>query len=236
MRRPLETLWPSLETAHFVLPVEFERKLDFPGVRGRSIDQARTGNRSTGLIEERTVVDRRSEVWMIEYVEEFRAELQIEALLEVIILDERKVEVLKSGADHFVSASIPEKVLTAAHLCRKWSAFRSDRRCRDRKSKATGVDVVGYAARVREGAPWYTIRHIVRRRASFSEGVSPDEWREGRTSRDGEDATYLPTLGRPAQGTLELFRAWNIPNEIDAQALRNVEITRTTSQEPIVGG
>src|SRR5712691_5755538 len=105
---------------------------------------------------------RRSEVWVIENIEDFRSELNVESFgnaLDVIVLEQREVQRGDAGAEQNVAAGIAAQVETCRERNRRADAWWQGiailvpkchvGSCGDRK--AFGLDVMSGIARIREG-------------------------------------------------------------------------------------
>src|ERR1700686_2210312 len=88
---------------------------------------------------------RRSEIGPIQDIEELRPKLHVETLrdpLDVVVLEQRKIEVDESWPDHRVAAGIAKKVRAGARYPREWRAQRGDSGSGHRKTEAVELNVV----------------------------------------------------------------------------------------------
>src|SRR6266478_6009474 len=93
-------------------PDQFHRELNLPGGCLRRRDQPGIADWASRRIKDVPIVQRRSEIRMIDNVEKFRAELRIKRVrdsLDVIVFEQRKIEIHQSRTDDGVAAQIPAK-------------------------------------------------------------------------------------------------------------------------------
>src|ERR1700694_650804 len=108
---------PAVECHPVLSKDQFQRELDFPVGGRRRIKRARATNRRSVLIEERTVGEGRVKVRMIEYIEKFCADLQVQVLLDFSILDQGKIKVHHARPVDLIATTVAEEVLAGAR-CR----------------------------------------------------------------------------------------------------------------------
>ena len=86
------------------LELQTERELHFARRRrGAGDDAKRTGQGEVGHTTQ--TIQRQREAWMVESIEGFRVEFQVEALVQLEVLDERQVRVGKVRAMQIVARS-----------------------------------------------------------------------------------------------------------------------------------
>src|SRR5690349_7236946 len=185
-------------------------------------------------IKEEFILNRWIEVGAIKEVEHVHSQLDIERFRDarhLRVLFERKIKRLEAGTGHDIAAGIAKRnvVMPLIHN-------------RSRDLEALKLCVIGNVAWIRESLTAWT-RQTIR----VSEGVSvvqaehiaSENWRERLTRRGLEDAVYLPTIHNGAgEPTRRLDRRY-IPDSVEGEHLRIIEIGNATRQpgiEPVQAG
>src|SRR5579872_819474 len=151
------------------LPNHLQPKLYFSRGYCQLIDRTSAAAWSTIFIEKCAVVYRCQEGRVVEYIKEFRPNLDVEVLgdaPDVVVLEDREIEVVKAWPDHAVASHIAHQILTIYLTVRRWrrstrkrigSALRGQGNGRCWKSEAPKVDVVAGIAWTHRCA---TRRHV----------------------------------------------------------------------------
>src|SRR5229473_8296966 len=164
-------------------------------------------------VEDISIVERRSKVRTVEDVEEFCSKLNSERVgdaLDVVVLEERKIEVQQARADQRVAAQVTPQIQASPRVRRGVArhginvdyvnAIGCDGWRGRRNAEALRLNIVKRIARIHESAAAGTahqIRHIdVGIGAFHAECVSRETRSKGHTSAGFENSAQLP----PAQG------------------------------------
>ena len=109
---------------------------------------------------------------MIQDIEKFRPELDVEPFANLVVLNERQVEVAYSWPDDAIASAVAQ----ARRLCGRYRGTAGIRRnktlCLDVMVRIAGIDGILTLWRV------YAVGHIKRVDVSHSERVATDRWRE----------------------------------------------------------
>src|ERR1700680_1971871 len=104
-QKPLNNLKPVGR----LLPDQFQCELNLPR-RGLSrSNQTSTGSGVSRLFKHNAIIDRRSEVGPVEYIEKLCPKLNVKILRDppdTVVLKERKVQVGEAGSNHRVAAQV----------------------------------------------------------------------------------------------------------------------------------
>ena len=137
--------WPS--------PDQFQCELNLARWGLSRSNQTGTGSGAPGLLEDNAIIDRRSEVGAVEYIEKLCPKLDVKILRDppdTVVLEQGEVQVGEAGSNHRVTAQVAPQV--------GWI----------RKSQALCPDVVVGIAGIRECLAART-SHPIRRLGSLVE-------------------------------------------------------------------
>src|SRR6202051_551840 len=235
MQQATRILLPELEN-------HFQPELDFSRGNCSLIDRPRTSGGSAVRIEQRTIVNRCVEDRVIENIKELRTELNVEILgdlLDIVVLEQREIEIERTWSDHAIAPDIGEQVLTGSGCRRKGRTLRlqgSRGACRKRwKSKAVELDIVvgitridgclapGCSELIRE-SPWV--------KAICAERIATNDRRKWLAGLGREDAAQFPSTQHGGRDTSPLLRRGDVPDVIHDKRLRDVVIREPSPTRP----
>src|SRR6266550_1639732 len=137
---------------------------------------------------------------MIQNIEKFRTELDVESFADLVVLNEREVEVAYARPNDAITSAITQ----SRRLCRRYRGTAGIRRnktlCLDVMVRIAGIDRILTLRRV------YAVGHIERVDVSHSERIATNRWREWQSRCSTVDATQLPTACHPFESTVVRFR------------------------------
>ena len=218
------------------LPYDLQGELDFSRRRHGRAKQSGDTRRRTRRIKDVGIIGkrRRSEVGMIEEIEDFCPELHIEVFRNssnIVVLKHRKIEFFESRSAQDISASVPPEVETLREYalgrvaicgieCSGWSR---------RNRKALSLDVVVRISRIYErftSGSVRSIRDIPCIAAILTKGVSicAESWSERNPTLRFEDTANLPSAGNPRCKPGKGTRSRNVPNPVDHQGAAYIKV------------
>ena len=95
-----------------LLPDYLKSKLDLSRRRLRRGDESRIADRCSGRIKDISIIERRSEIRVIQNIKKFCAKLHIKSVrdsLDVVVFEYGKIEIYQSRANYCVAAQIATK-------------------------------------------------------------------------------------------------------------------------------
>src|ERR1700730_15406438 len=204
---------------------QFQCELDFPVGGGGLINRARAANRRSVLAKERAVIDGRCKVGMIEYIEKLCAEFQLQVLLDLAILDEKKIDIYQAGAVDLVPTPVAEPVRAGSRQHRiPWAAGleRHALRCDGWRGHWKGealyfyviAHVSGIDQRPAARAP-ESLRIGKRSGVEQAQRIAADQRSKRQPAPDLKNAPQLPPASRPRCGAVERVWSRDIPDIIN---------------------
>lgn len=194
---------------------------------------------------------------MIENIEHFQAELDVEVLrnsADMGVLKDGEVQAGHTRADQNIAAGIAAQVeaLQRGGIDRAAEARRRGVAIRTPKRRVGGgwygealrLDVVGRVAGIgKRCATWapeaIRVGKIVAAQRVGGIAAGSPSRREGNAVANGEDGAKLPTVGNPARGAGQGLGRGDVPSAVDDQRAPDVEVGGPTGQshiEPVQAG
>src|SRR5665213_3089991 len=93
------------------LEVNLQAELNLAWIGGSSIDYTRVVCHTAVRVENRFIVERWQETWVVEGVEHIDAELRRDPLVDAKVLEDREVHVKQTRANDLVSSKVADQVL-----------------------------------------------------------------------------------------------------------------------------
>src|SRR5229473_790891 len=203
-------------------PNQFHRKLDLPRWRLSRCNKPCVGHGVSRRIEYVSVVQGRGKIRMIHNVEKLGPELRVEAIrdaLDVVVLEQREIEVHQSGYDECVPAQISAQCNGIGDR----ETLRLD--------VADGITRIHRRTATRTGNQ---VRNVdVWVGALHSERVSSNTRGERHASASFEHSSDLPSSQRPRFASRRPLRRADFPGVVDLQILRNVKVRESPIQSRI---